>query len=176
MSPRKLPRAVVKKLVMSNVLLGEIKATRRANPQQRNRNIATRVISGRILRKYRCLSMLSKTTGIGMQELRREQHKVIEFKKRSRMKTERDQLKAQVVEFIERDDISIMMPGKGDAKIFNGEKQQIRILTDYMSNIHQMFQTEYQKKISLALFCKMRPGYIKLTSSMSRNTCLCSRH
>ena len=175
-SPRKLPTAVVKKLVMSNVLLGEIKATRHANPQQRNRNIATRVISGRILRKYRCLSILSKTTGISMREVRQEQHKVIEFKKRSRMKTERDQLKARVVEFTERDDISIMMPGKGDAKVFNGEKQQIRILTDYMSNIHQMFQAEYQKKISLALFCKMRPEYIKLTSSMLRNTCLCSRH
>ena len=71
-----------------------------------------------------------------MTELRRHQDKVIEFRKRSRMKAERDQLKAHVVEFIEQNDVSVMMPGKADAKLYEGEKRQIRILTDYMSNIH----------------------------------------
>ncbi|KAH3734603.1 uncharacterized protein LOC127850997 [Dreissena polymorpha] len=135
-SPRKLPKSVVKKLVLSNAILDEIKSSRRANPQQLRRNIATRVISGKILKKYKCVSMVSKKTGISLTELRRHQDKVIEFRKRSRMKAERDQLKAHVVEFIEQDDVSVMMPGKADAKLYEGEKRQIRILTDYMSNIH----------------------------------------
>lgn len=85
--------------------------------------------------------------------------------------------KREVVSFMERDDSSRAQPGKADVKKSEGEKRQTRVLTDYLSNLHDKFQSEHPEiKLSLATFCRMRPRHILTTSLILRSSCLCTTH
>lgn len=52
-SPRRLPSKVVKKLIMANVEFEEVRASKNENKQQKQQAIIHRVVSGRIVKKYR---------------------------------------------------------------------------------------------------------------------------
>ena len=46
-----------------------------------------------------------------------------------------------------------------------------------MKNLHEKYLAEFPKrKISLDIFCRFRPAYLRLVNFASRNVCLCSRH
>lgn len=79
---------------------------------------------------------------------------------------------------MERDDNSRNMPGKADCvKSKDGERNQKRILTDYLSTLYQTFLSEHPRiKLSFTSFCRIRPKHILLTSLITRDTCLCTRH
>ena len=75
------------------------------------------------------------------------------------------------------DDNSRCNPGKQDKLEVNGETRQTRILTDYLKNLCSKFLGENPNaKLSLPLFCHIRPANIKLSKLISRNSCLCTRH
>ena len=57
MSPRKMPRSIVKKLTMANAMTDEVKTTNQ-NQKSRERKVATRVIGGDLIKKYKCISLL----------------------------------------------------------------------------------------------------------------------
>lgn len=87
------------------------------------------------------------------------------------------QLNKAIQDFLERDDNSRMMPGKGDFRNCDGVKVQKRYLNDYMHNLHAKFRAENPEiNISRSVFCRRRPQHILPTSFTSRNTCLCQRH
>lgn len=88
----------------------------------------------------------------------------------------RETLRRRVIEFLERDDNSRMIPGKNDKKKAENGHMQKRVLNDSMACLHMKFATETSEKISLATFCRLRPNYICLTKFISRNTCLCQKH
>ena len=49
----------------------------------------------------------------------------------------------KVVEFMKREDNSKLQPGKKDVKKGeSGDKRQVNILTDYLSNLHKKFLSE----------------------------------
>ena len=88
-------------------------------------------------------------------------------------------MSGHIIEFLERDDNSRMMPGKKDFKIVQGkegpgkEKKQKIIL----KNLQEKYLAEFpERKISLAMLCRFRPAYLLLVNFASRNVCLCSRH
>lgn len=59
----------------------------------------------------------------------------------------------KVVEFLERDDNSRNMPGKGDCvKSDTGEKSQVRVLTDHLSTLYMKFMNENPYQIVIHLF------------------------
>ena len=70
------------------------------------------------------------------------------------------------------------LPGKSDKmKTAKHDYTQKRILTDYLSNLHEKFTAEHPEvKFSLASFCRIRPKYILTTSFITRDCCLCTRH
>ena len=177
LTPRSVPKSIVRKLVMSNAVCAEIQEVVQKNPQQSKRRIIKTVFSGRIVKKYRCLSLLRKKTGVTVR-VQNQNEKSVEFTKRFRNIQQKNQLKKQVESFYERDDVSRCMPGKHDVtKCSDGQKKQTRILNDYLSNLHEKFCSESNGiKCSLSQFCKLRPRHVKLTSLISRNTCLCTTH
>ena len=70
-----------------------------------------------------------------------------------------------------------MQPGRKDTTKSGTEKVQTRVLTDYMSNLHQKYlSNNSESKLSLATFCRIRPKYIHLTGCLSKNVCLCTKH
>ncbi|XP_078659979.1 LOW QUALITY PROTEIN: uncharacterized protein LOC144904722 [Branchiostoma floridae x Branchiostoma belcheri] len=100
----------------------------------------------------------------------------VKYQKKNRRALARSRIQRQVREFLERDDNSRLMPGKNDCKKVGKEKVQVRILSNYLSDLREKFEAETGLKISLSQFAKMRPLNVKLACFLSRNSCLCTRH
>lgn len=121
MSPRKMPRSIVKTLTMANAVIDEVKTTRNQNQKQRERKVVTRVIGGDLIKKYKCISLLKRETGVSRKSLRKVNSKLIDTTvRRARLTLLRQSIKEQVRSFMERDDISRVMPGKNHAKMHEG--------------------------------------------------------
>lgn len=181
LTPRKVSKKIKTKLVMVNAMLEEVKESKKSNKAQTSKRVVANIVSGKILKKYRCLETMSRATGISRASLKRATAKTIKTKPRKRHANERENVKQRVIAFMERDDVSINMPGKKDCKKTEdgdkGEKKQTRVLTDYLSNLHEKFQSENSNlKISKYVFCRLRPDHILLTKLISRNVCLCIKH
>ena len=59
----------------------------------------------------------------------------------------------------------------------NKKKQQKRLLSDSMKNLHVKFLTENSGfKISYSLFCRLRPFWVTPPTERDRQTCLCKLH
>lgn len=92
------------------------------------------------------------------------------------MRAAREELRSQVVAFLERDN-STVLPSKRDEKKVGKEKKQKRILNYYLNNLYQKFRVEnIGAKISLSVFTRFRPASFILASFGSRRACLCQRH
>lgn len=90
---------------------------------------------------------------------------------------ERKQLTQKVLTFFERKDNSSCLPGKRDTKKCEDGTRQVRVLNDYMYNLHLKFIFEHpEDKIDLSTVSSYRPKYIKLVHFSSRKTCICQRH
>ena len=167
-----------KPLLLGNVLTDEIKASRESTPAQKVKAIH-RVVSGKILKKYRCGSLLSNKTGLCRHRLTRMKLKQQLDGKLSRV-CKLQKHRELIEHFIKREDNSRVQPGKADAKKVGQGKvstEQTHVLTDYLSNLYQKLKAENPKvDISFTSFTRARPKHILLTSFISRHTCLCTRH
>lgn len=64
----------------------------------------------------------------------------------------RETLRRRVIEFLERDDNSRMIPGKNDKKKAENGHMQKRVLNDSMACLHMKFATETSEKYHLPHF------------------------
>ena len=75
-----------------------------------------------------------------------------------------------VQEFYHRDDVSVALPGKREAKKVGKELKQRRVLSDCLSNLHKKFSAENpQTKLSFSAFARMRPSHFKLVNFATRS-------
>lgn len=175
LTPRR-SKNIRRKLLMSNTVMSEIAQAKLSSTTKKRQNLH-RVVSGVIAKKYRCLRMINKATGLCRRSLGRVVQKGMVIVKESR-EVMSNSVKSSVLEFLSRDDNSRAQPGKADVKkLQSGEKRQTRVLTDYMKHLHSKYRSENpDKEISLATFCRLRPNNILLTSFISRNSCQCIHH
>ena len=162
-----------KKLVFGECLsseIGEAKAAQKVNETE----IVHKIVSGKIIKKYRMRSALQNSTGLN----RKKQYvgKSVSRYQRSRMSQYRKQVNDSITQFLERDDNSRMLPGKQDAVKSGKVKVQKRVLNDYMYNLHLKYLAESPMKISRTCFYNTRPKHISLVNFASRSVCLCSKH
>ena len=164
-----------KQLFLGNVVFHEIKESAK-DREKRKRIQLYGTVAGTIVQKYNCITKLSQEIEINRNKLSKVIKKGVNFAKDRRRRVIA-KLRDSVVSFLEREDNCRMQPGKKDASRSGTEKVQTRVLTDYMSNLHQKYTSENPDTIlSLATFCRIRPKYIHLTSCLSRNVCLCTKH
>lgn len=168
--PESVPE-VRKRLLFSECLAEEVKDASTKNKKE----TIMRVISGKIVKKYRMNFMLSKMTGIDRRHARSTK-KNIEIKKKPRLDALRRQIQSDIHTFMLREDNSRVLPGKKDSVTVNKEKHQKHVLNDYLHNLHVKFCAENNYSVSLATFCRNRPQYVALVNFASRNVCLCSKH
>lgn len=174
-SPRKAP-SLAKKLEFGNCIVREVEEAC-ATKKWKSKLPLLSVVTGRIMKKYRQVSRLSKHINVSRQQLTLVQGKVFQEAKKSRMSQARSQLHHDIVDFMEREDNSTCLPGKLDATKSGSEKKQTHVLTDYLHNVHNKYLCENPHcTVSLAAFCKARPPHVKLASFATKNTCLCQRH
>ena len=167
---------IKKQLLLGNAVISEIKSAKEKTPKG-NMKALHRVVSGKIVKKYRCTSLLATRTGFCRHKLGQAENKNHQVQKSLRNSiVKRHQGVSE--EFLKREDNSKFQPGKADEKKINKtEKKQTYILTDYLSNLYNKFKSENPTlKISFTSFCRSRPKYILLTAFSSRSACLCTKH
>lgn len=173
-NPKDVPE-VRKKLILGECLSEEIKTAK--NDQEGNSakaQIVHRVASGKVIKKYRMKSTLEKVTNLNRR--RNIKNKNVLPIKRKRLDDLRKRVNDKIQTFLERDDNSRQLPGKGDAVKAGNKKIQKRVLNDYMYNLHLKFNAESDIKVSRTTFYKARPKYVSLVNFTSRSVCLCSKH
>lgn len=168
-------KKIRKQLLMSNAILAEVNEARKDN--RKKSSFLHKTIAGHIVKKYRCLSRLSRSTGLSRRTLSKARDKSFTTKREVRSRVVAHYTEA-VHAFLIRDDNSRNMPGKADkVKMQDGSVAQKRVLTDYLSNLHAKFVSENPTAlISLASFKRIRPAFVLPTAFISRSSCLCTKH
>lgn len=92
-SPRQLPRSVVKKLELSHAITSEIKDCVKTNSTVK-RSLITKVLAGRLVKKYRCKTALKKSTGLSLNSI--SEDKTIKLVKVRRNHAEVEDMKKKV--------------------------------------------------------------------------------
>lgn len=162
-TPDTVSQTIRKKLIFANAIMNGTKDT--STSDKKTKAIISGVLSGKIVKRYRLLSMIKKNTGLRKRSL----YIGSRFTTKQRLPLIRNQLKESVIKFLEREDNSRMMPGKADFKKHGGEKVQKKYLNDYLGNLHEKYRAENpETKIGKALFCSLRPSYILPASFASR--------
>ena len=180
-SPRSLPPQIRKQLLFAQVMADEVKSSvddtsSSSLKKSTHRGLAASVVAGNLLRRYRCIKRMSDHISVDRGTLSKAKGKLA-YPKKSRLGERQKKVDKAINEFLERDDNSRMLPGKGDFTKCNGVKLQKRYLNDYMHNLHAKFRAENSEfNISRSVFCRRRPPHIFLTSFTSRNTCLSQHH
>jgi hypothetical protein len=104
---------VRKPLLLGNVLVDEIKETN--SKTQRSKTAAIyNIISGKIMKKYRCAANMNKKTGLCRHRLANTKSKFHQIGTKTRMSKQK-QIQENVVQFLEREDNSRTQPGKKDS-------------------------------------------------------------
>ena len=79
--------------------------------------------------------------------------------------------------FYEREDISVISPGRKDCMKIDREKVQKRYLVMNLKELHQLYCEESASKtIKLSKFCELRPPYILTCKDTPLETCGCINH
>ena len=162
-------------LLLGNVVMEEIRVTKQHNKIGHSK-LLHNTLAGKIVKKYRCISLLSRNSGFSRSLLSGTSSKSLVMERKTR-KRELQCYRDDVIDFMERDDNSRNMPGKSDHVKIDKNTVQKRVLTDYLSNLHLKFLGENPTaKISLTTFQRIRPRNILTTSFITRNSCLCTKH
>lgn len=165
---------VRKSIIFGDVVTNQLRINK-INPRKASVNNVSKLAAGKIVKKYRCNVLLSKKLGVSKNTITKYTNA------RPKMNPEKIKVvrkfEKEIVEFLERDDNSRVQPGKADAVKCEGELKQVRVLTDYMQNLHQKFTSENTScNVSFATFCRVRPKNIKLSAFIVRSSCLCTKH
>ncbi|KAK6191214.1 hypothetical protein SNE40_002952 [Patella caerulea] len=167
---------VRRQLLLGNALVEELKISKESTSHVQRGNLH-KTIAGKIMKRYRCIRMLSQATGMSRNKLLKVSSKLMICNKHQRFRETR-LYRARVIEFLERYDNSRVLPGKSNSVKHDGTRHTTRVLTDYLASLHQKFLDESSGdiKLLLASFCRIRPKYIRTISFITRYTCLCTKH
>jgi len=169
---------VTRTLEFHAALTADIKGMLKNSNKQRHKQIIAKLLTGKIVRKYRCRRLSEETFGFS--------HKLFKLKPATDLSYVRHRIVAQgyaatmkksVYEYFTRDDISRLLAGKNATITKNGKTMQKRLLQDTLKNIHRKYLTEHLNvKMSYSLFCSLRPFFCLIPNVTDRDTCLCKTH
>ena len=112
LSPGKASKDTVKTLLFADVASEEIRAS--VLERKNNRESIRRLLSGKILRKYKLIKYASEKTGNNRRKMCRSTSK--NLNNQSKKQGFDPEIRAEVLKFYGRDDNSTALPGKRDAK------------------------------------------------------------
>jgi hypothetical protein len=169
-------RQIRKVLLFHNVIMAELKESSNSLTNPKEKQILSKVISGKIIKKYRLGNYAHQEFGFSQKMMRanRKRPNSLDYhrKQQSNVITNTDDL--TVAQFLERDDNSRATTGKRDTKTKKQLKMQKRLLSDSLKNLHLKFKAENPNiKISYSEFCKRKPFWVVHPSVRDRETCLC---
>lgn len=164
---RKVDKDVKRKLVFGEVLVSQLTHNYNQIKSHKTKDNVKRVIAGRIVKKYRCMTNVFKFL--------RNRRKNIEEKKIRIKSTE--MAKQAVIDFLTQDENSTQCPGKKDVITRCKEKKQKRYLNSSLKELYAKFKNlDLNTRLSYTTFCRFKPFWIVARNVNSRDTCLCLTH
>ena len=101
---------VRKQLLLSNAVINEV-ASAKSKVRRSQRTAVHSIIAGKIVKRYRCISLLSQKMGLGRNKFGKVKTKSVEVSQQ-KQKREVQKFRDIVVDFMSRDDNSRNLPGK----------------------------------------------------------------
>ena len=174
----KVPTHVRKMLLFHHVLSASVRKRMRQKQKERDKQVITKVMcADKLVKRYRLMSHACKSMNITHARQRTNRGRSVDLKFERNSKIAIHEIKKQVEHFFIRDDVSRMKTGKKDTATKGKVKNQRRILTATMKQLHKRFIQEYTHlKISYTTFTRLRPFWVAPPTLKDRETCLCKIH
>ena len=174
----KVPTRVKRTLVFHNALIADLKESYHKRKTEREKQLFAKVVCGRIMKRYRQLSMAKRILGNSCSKKRINANKTrsdrLNYERKASKKRISQGLEKRITDFFNRDDVSQITSGKKETVTRKKEKKQKRFLLDSMRNLHDKFVSENQDfKIGYDAFRRRRPFWVVVPSINQRDTCLC---
>ena len=174
-----LPNKVRRQLLFNNVVVKEIKEKMNNARSERKKQLISRIVCGKLVRHYKLMG-LAKTMNISYKRLRTNEvlgNNLVYTRKTKKNTILNRNVQECIMEFLERDVNTRLLPGKGDTITRKGVKKQKRILNDTLQNLHKSFCSTFPStKCSYASFCRWKPFWIIDPKCKQRDTCYCRLH
>ncbi|XP_058888822.1 uncharacterized protein LOC117972307 [Acipenser ruthenus] len=172
--------AVRKTLLFHHSLIEDIKLKYHTSRKEREKQILSKIVTGKIVKKYRLQKFAQDSFGFSKKRWQSNkqtsENESFTFVRR-KVSRVTDEIKNNVASFYVRDDVSRITTGKKQTITQNKRKMQKRFLTDTMKNLHRKYLLENPNtSMSYSLFCHLRPFWAVHPTISDRDTCLCKLH
>lgn len=170
-----VPKEVKRKLLFSECIQKQLSDNFKQLKDDRSKQIFTKVVNGRILKKYRLLNMSTSFLPYKYYHSnisRKPLYLAYERKNKSSLKY----LQREVQQFLENNENSRLCPGKKECITFRKIKKQKRYLNYSLKVLFKKFSHQSTLKISYSTFCRLRPFWVVPPKLGARDTCLCMTH
>jgi len=157
---RTAPTLVRRELFKFNVLKNALQETYSKGNSSTRRALSL-VLKQKIVEKYKQKKNMSVIFGLAD----RKRH-AVEMNRTRRLHAE------NIEKFFLREDVSFSTAGKKETITRKKQKKQKRFLTKTMKELHTIYNSENEKKVSYATFIRCRPFYVK-ASALYHKTKLC---
>ena len=162
---------VAKTLNFHFAILADFKERYKQTKNDRAKQAARRVFSGKVIRKCKFQKLAEKQLSITTTTLDR-----CSTGNQGMRPVKVNPVVVACKEFFCRDDVSRMTTEKKNTITRNKIKIQRRLLSDTLRNLHRKFTSENVVNVSYAFFCKLRPFYVVEPTELDRQTCQCKIH
>lgn len=169
---RRVDADIRQRLISNEVVTQQLRDSYRNSKSDNFKQIMGRVLTGKIIRKYRKLTFVKK------QIVRVDAHKIppavnpIKFirKQKESLRFMTDKVK----QFF--NDNSNVNPGKKNCKKIDGKLVSKQYMTASIKDLHIKFCAESSFRVSYSFFAKHRPSYCVAPKVTERETCACFVH
>lgn len=161
----------------------ELENSREAvGPSKNNKTLFSYFFSGKVLKKYRLLGTYQNI--LPLHSMRKQRKIQGDFtqghcdplklcKRNPALVIE--ETKQSVRDFLLSDRASHFTPGKKSFIKVDGEKVQKKYLNDTLQELHKIYLSVSDRKVSYSTFCKYRPKNVVTPKLTERDTCLCKK-
>lgn len=169
--------ALRKTLLFHTAVAEEVRTKYAHSRRESDRQVIARIVTGKILRKYRLQRLAEEVFGFSRRRWRKLGNENVCGYQRKKHKGIAVKLRSTVRLFFSRDDVSRITTGKKQTVTKEKIKMQKRLLVDSMKNLHLKFLAEQSNLcLSYSLFCTLRPYWVVHPTLSDRETCMCKQH
>ncbi len=166
-------------LLFQNTIISQIKKKYQDMHTAKDRQVISKVLAGKLMKKYGLLSFARKEFGFSPKLMKTNKTKAtkLQYDRKIQCNKISKEVEKKIISFLERDDNSRITTGKKETVTKSKKKMQKCLLVESMRTLHQKFKMEHPEvAVSYSVFCKRRPFWIVKPTIKDRDTCLCKIH
>ena len=168
------PSAVRKTLHFHHALVDELSESNKKAKNTQEKQILSKVIDGKILKKYRVMAAATSAFGLRIRQINRHKHRRSHFlyEPKHYCRFSLANMKSVVEKFFLEDINSRASAGRNETITRNGDKKQKRYLNDNIKILHSKFCKDIGP-ISYNAFRMLKPFWV--VTAVDRETCACKK-